>query len=259
MVMGSCWIDPADPTVYPTQPASVPDFDIRYLRKANSFPRDKWGADFEALIALAEFAGTDWRDRVVLPFPPGPGTDRMIDEIKELVQLQKTERGPAIAEIVAQNTEFHLYFLGLLSISSRSHRQTYLLLKIAARIGEMMMAYFKMKYSRPRPSQMYPLLSPPLNVADHASYPSGHSLVAHLMAFCAAEAIPQMRDPLADLALRIARLREVAGFHFRSDTTAGQEAAAQAMRIVTTLRVFQRVKTRAEREWSVPGPGGIHT
>lgn len=257
--MGSCWFDPADPTVYPTQPALVPDFDPKYLRNANSFPADNWGGDFESLIALAEFARTNWLDRIVLPDPPGPGTTQTINEIRDLVTLQQKERAAATAEIIAQNADFPFYFLGLLNISSCTHRQTYLLLKIAARIGEMMMANFKMIYSRPRPSQVYPPLAPPMNVAGHASYPSGHSLIAHLMAFCAAEAVPQMRDPLANLALHIAWLREVAGFHYRSDTTAGQEAASQVMPIVKSLRAFQRVKARAEREWSIPGPPAIHT
>ena len=254
--MGSCWIDPSDTTVYP-QPEKTPDFDVHQLRTdVNSFSRNKWGADFEALLALAEFARTDWLRIVRLPYPPGPGTKRTIDEIKALVVLQQKERSAALPEIIAQNSDFQLYFLGLLNISSRSHRQMYLLLKIAARIGEMMMANFKMRFSRPRPSQVYPSLAPPMNVADHASYPSGHSLVAHLMAFCAAEAVPNMRIPLANLAHHIARQREIAGFHYRSDTTAGQEAAQQVLPIVTGLRSFRLVCSAAAREWS-PGSGSF--
>ena len=141
--MGSCWIDPADTTVYPTQPASVPDFDIRYLRNVNSFPPNRWGGDFEALIALAEFARTDWLNQVVLPDPPGPGTGRMIDEIKEPFNCSRRSAAPRSPRSSRKMQIFHFYFLGLLSISSCSHRQTYLLLKIAARIGEMMMAKFK--------------------------------------------------------------------------------------------------------------------
>jgi membrane-associated phospholipid phosphatase len=253
--MGSCWIDPNDTTVYPALPGKVPDFDPQYLRDANCYPRNKWGADFESLITLAEFARSDWLDKIQLPEPPYPATQQIIDEIKALVTLQQNKREIYIKEIVAQNADFQLYFLGLLNISSRSHPQTYLLLKVAARIGEMAMANLKLTYSRPRPSQLYPPLAPPMNVADHASYPSGHSLVAHLMAFCAAEAIPGMRDPLSNLALHIAWLREVAGFHYRSDTAAGQIAASQIMPFVKKLQTFKDVCAGAAREWSRTRPG----
>jgi hypothetical protein len=254
--MGSCWVDPSDTTVYPSQPANAPDFDPRHLRGVNSYPRHRWGADFEALVTLAEFGRTDWLEQIRLPEPPYVGTTQATDEIKALVVLQQQQRAAYLDEIIDQNTDFQLYFLGFLNISAGTHRQTYLLLKIAARIGEMAMSNLKLRYSRPRPSQVYPPLAPPMNVAGHASYPSGHSLVAHLMAFCAAEAVPGVRQPLADLALHIAWLREVAGFHYRSDTAAGQIAAEQIMAIIKELPTFKEVCRLAAREWSRPGPGG---
>jgi membrane-associated phospholipid phosphatase len=165
--------------------------------------------------------------------------------------INQEELIDVVSEIQAQDRYFQLYFIGLLTMTERSHPATYLLLKIAARIGETVMSQQKMKFSRARPSQIYPPLAPPLDVANHPSYPSGHSVVSFMMAFAAAEAVQNqaVRASLAALALRIGRLREVAGFHFRSDTAAGQMVAAQAMAIVRTLYKYQAVRNAAELEW----------
>ena len=87
--------------------------------------------------------------------------------------------------------------------------------------------YFKNLYSRPRPSQLCPALLPPIEIPGHASFPSGHSTQAHLMALCMNDVFnglpPQatMIDDLWTLADCIARNREIAGLHYPSDTDAG--------------------------------------
>ena len=91
--------------------------------------------------------------------------------------------------------------------------------------------YFKGKNDRPRPSQLCPALMPPLAVPGHASFPSGHSTQAHLMALCMTDVfgtLPMagpMNDDLWTLADRIARNREIAGLHYPSDTKAGVDLA----------------------------------
>jgi acid phosphatase (class A) len=254
MVMGNCWVDPYASTqyVYQTPPEGEPPFDAKFLRKDKvKFPQGKWDADFECLNALDEFSQvSDWRLRIIIPDPPAPDSAVTASEIRELVAL-KAQRQALMPEIQAQDRYFQLYFIGLLTMTERSHPATYLLLKIAARIGETVMSQQKMKFSRARPSQIYPPLAPPLDVANHPSYPSGHSVVSFMMAFAAAEAVQNqaVRASLAALALRIGRLREVAGFHFRSDTAAGQMVAAQAMAIVRTLYKYQAVRNAAALEW----------
>jgi membrane-associated phospholipid phosphatase len=248
--MGSCWIDPNDSNSYPVSQPDIPPFDPSQVSLVRSFPPIKWGADFEALLGLADFACTDWKKLIILPPPPVADSPVVQQEIQTLVSLA-SKRAQYLSEILAQDQSFQLYLVGYMMISRRSHPRTYLVLKIAARVGEMLMVHYKMHYSRPRPVQLYPWLFPPCDTADHASYPSGHSLIAHLIAFAGAEVVPYMRDSLARLAHRIGRNREIAGFHYPTDTQAGREVAAQAMKVLKATQYFQDVLADARKEWLV--------
>ena len=72
-------------------------------------------------------------------------------------------------------------------INGLSHPQTYLLMKLAARVGEMMMVHLKRQFNRARPSQICPTLYPPVAVPGHSAYPAGHALIARLTALCLKE------------------------------------------------------------------------
>jgi PAP2 superfamily len=245
--MGSCWIDPSDSNNY-----TVGDVTITYteneFRPTEAFPPSKWGSDFEALLGLADFTMTSWRDILYVPPPPLADSEFTRDEIKELCQLA-TKRPARLGEILAQDQNFQPYLVGQMMMSRRSHPRSYLAMKIAARVGEMLMAHYKMIFSRPRPVQVYPPLFPPCDTADHASYPSGHSLIAHLIAFAGADVFPPLREGITQLAHRIAHNREIAGFHYPSDTQVGQELAAAAFKLLKTTSYFSMVLGEAQGEW----------
>jgi acid phosphatase (class A) len=253
--MGSCWVDPYETNDYTSEP--VPEdnqpFDPSLIRwHVKGFPRRKWGADFECLDALNQFTRKfpDWREQIILPQFPG---DKVVEhELRKLYEWKQTVRPKVIREIQAHDERFPLFFLGLLNISKGSHPSTYLLLKIAARIGETVMSAKKLLFDRPRPSQLYPPLAPPFDVAGHAAYPSGHATISFMLAFAAADAVgdPEMREALVRLAERISWLREVAGFHYPSDTAAGRMAAAQTMTMVKVLPKYGSVLLKAKAEWN---------
>ena len=95
-----------------------------------------------------------------------------------------TERPEALGEILEQDQNFQVGFLHLLMINRNSHPNTYLLMKMAARVGEMMMVHLKRHFSRARPSQICPTLYPAVAVPGHSAYPAGHALIAQLTARC---------------------------------------------------------------------------
>src|SRR5262249_44046104 len=147
-------------------------------------------------------------------------------ELDDLVTAATNERADALGEIMAQSDEFLSYFMGLLGVTPTSHPRTCRLLYIASLTGLFVVMYFKNMYQRPRPSLLCPGLLPPIQVPGHASYPSGHSTQAHLIAECVKLVLPSSVKPalsydLDQLAQRIARNREIAGLHYKSDSDAG--------------------------------------
>ena len=168
-------------------------------------------------------------------------------ELRELAALVEARPG-AIAEIVAQKDTVLQYFRGILGFTMRSHPATTYLAIVASRIAGFAAMRFKNQFNRMRPSSVLPVLLPPLEVPGHAAYPSGHATQANLVAMCLEVVMPQGRvmppassqfrpqyGPLRMMADRIARNREVAGLHYRSDTWAGRILASRCFGIMLNI------------------------
>jgi membrane-associated phospholipid phosphatase len=101
---------------------------------------------------------------------------------------------------------------------------TMAVMSIALRIGEMVAMHYKNKFSRPRPSTLFPGLLVPFGPPLHPSFPSGHALQMTLMTNFLLR-IPNVAArygaELVWLANRIAKGRERAGLHYPSDTLCG--------------------------------------
>jgi acid phosphatase (class A) len=119
----------------------------------------------------------------------------------------------------------------------------------------MAVMHFKLINNRRRPSQVCPALNPPVTVPGHASYPSGHSTQAMLMAATLGQVfegktqngvLPAVRA----LAERIAVNREIAGLHYASDTAAGRLLAEALLPILKTCERFNEALADARLEWS---------
>lgn len=222
-----------------------------------SFPARNWSADWYAWLALNEFAGANWQGINPTappaagpsnwPWPPNPwpwpslvvsypppanwsaiNTGPVVpSEITQLVTAAAEERADALADILSQSDEFISYFLNMMTARPGAYPYTTKVLSVASLIGTFVAMYFKNLYNRPRPSQLCPALLPPIEIPGHASFPSGHSTQAHLMALCMNDVfngLPQqtrMIDDLWTLADCIARNREIAGLHYPSNSAAG--------------------------------------
>jgi hypothetical protein len=222
---------------------------------APKFPRNAWDDDLFALTFLPDFftatvGGRTWDQyiavnpfpNVVMPNGTGAATDDKIDDLRILAV---TERPEAMGEILNQHQNQQLCFMQLLTMTASSHPHTFFVMKIAARVGEVVMMRLKRSFNRPRPTQYYPALYPPLPVPGHSSYPAGHALIAQLTArvlidVTQATAGPQAgRSPyersLLKLAEEIGRNRVIAGFHFRSDIDAGNTAGDLTYQFLTQM------------------------
>jgi hypothetical protein len=166
-------------------------------------------------------------------------------EIEDLLLAAETERADALGEILTQSDSFVGDFLGLLDATPGGHPNTCVLIKAAVEIGGFTAQHFKQLNDRPRPSYVCPALKPPIEVPGHGAYPSGHATQANLVALCLQEAFagtPQAAavPAVRALARRIARNREIAGVHYRSDSEAGRELAHEVLRVFRGMPEFAR-------------------
>ena len=85
-------------------------------------------------------------------------------------------------------------------------------------------------YNRPRPADVakklgIPLKSDHLKTAQSPSYPSGHTILAYVLALLLADQFPDEKDGLLDIAEMVAQSRIDRGVHFPSDLDFGREVA----------------------------------
>jgi membrane-associated phospholipid phosphatase len=141
------------------------------------------------------------------------------------------------------------YWTGMLHIDQSKDRSSFLLMLVARKIGEYVAMGLKNHYLMRRPAQVYPLIMPLIDGPDTPSFPSSHSLQAHLITgvlkLALTPSVPPpsvfpppgpppppcatTADALDVLADRVAYNREVAGVHYPMDTLAGYFSAIQCL------------------------------
>jgi hypothetical protein len=240
------------------------------------FPDRRWSAEWRAWYALSEYVKTGYSAIPPIPWPDPTEKHskgrKLTSEIDDLVVAARDERADALGEIVAQHDGFASYFFALLTSEPALYPATNLLVNIASIVATFTVLFYKNgvagRYKpRPRPSHVCPALLPPIPVPGHPSYPSGHATEAHLIALVlnqvfqsndqssqaskAGKREPAMNYDLTALANRIARNREIAGLHYRSDSDAGKKMAADIWRLLQDpgCTVFAKAMTDAQNEW----------
>ena len=155
--------------------------------------------------------------------------DASIDRADRALEIVDQARGPGALH----------YWTGMLRIDPSKDNNTFLLMLVALKIGEFVAMGLKDIYKMRRPAQVYPLIMPLIDGPDTPSFPSSHSMQAHLISGvlqlalaahgadgvaaagpAAAALLRTPRRPSIVLADRIAYNREVAGVHYRMDSNA---------------------------------------
>jgi acid phosphatase (class A) len=106
----------------------------------------------------------------------------------------------------------------------------------------------KFKYARIRPYNIDPSLKP-LQEANWAAFPSGHSFYAHMLAYLYSELAPEFSDIFLNDARAIAHSREIIGVHFPSDSEAGRAFGRQFVDLLLASEKFQREFEKIKKEW----------
>jgi acid phosphatase (class A) len=214
------------------------------------FPEGGWDPLIKANAIAAAFASeSDW-PKVCDPGPPDNSDAVLAQELEQLMAYSTgSERSEKLDMIVAQADDFTPYWANLLICSRDCRPATWTLVLIGQQVGALVATYFKFKYMRSRPAQMWTSLAPQVITPGHPSYPSGHALQAFLIAECVKLAAPAT-TPLCDmLAQNIAKNREIAGVHFPSDTAASQRSVPNVRNLLMRNSLFIKVLNEAADEW----------
>jgi hypothetical protein len=191
------------------------------------------------------------------------------NEISDMLDLA-LEREPRFAEILDQDDSVGSisYWLGMLKIDPARTPATYLIVRVARRVGEHVAMCLKGDFMSPRPSQLSPAITPMIDPPITPSFPAGHAVQAYLISFLLADAmrnLPQHKIPdesgsgsteadwldssktagvLFDLAARVSQNRIVAGLHFPVDIEAGRAVAARTFMDLRSRSNMQTLKTK---------------
>lgn len=160
-------------------------------------------------------------------------------------QRRDPKRSQEIFDQISGIVDYFVQFLML----SPSQQNTLRVMEIADQSGLMAAMFFKNKYGRGRPQQVYPALIPLIRPPGHPSWPSGHALESHMIALALMQVVPKdAHAALEGLAERIAKNREIAGVHFASDTEGGKEIAGKVFPFLQKCPTFYRVLEEAKKE-----------
>src|SRR6478735_1125538 len=134
----------------------APPLDELLRENPLGFPRHGWNADLFGMVFLAEFSQQNWQSAIQIAAPRND-TPTLHQELTELLQHLPL-RPTRMPEIRSQDHDFILPFLALLTMTAESHPTADEVIKAACRIGEMLMAFYKAEFNRPRPTQFHPSL-----------------------------------------------------------------------------------------------------
>jgi len=139
-----------------------------------------WSTDYRPEWAknagdLNDQSSSEWYD-------PAGGPQEIADELNELAHLIEYRAG-MIGEGLDQRSVIEDYFRGILTYNRQTHPNTSRLVGLAHEASTIGVMRFKLRYMRPRPSQLSPTLLPPIDPPEHGSFPSGHATQSFAIAF----------------------------------------------------------------------------
>lgn len=144
-----------------------------------------------------------------------------LEELNNLIKLQNKRNTNDVESIVNEkDLEFmmiHRFNMNVDEIYKINIFMDYILHPI--------ILFIKYKNNRVRPSFITKKLKPCIEVPGHPSYPSGHSIQAYMLANILSDKYPNKKEDLFRIADKIAKNRELAGVHYRSDTEFGKYLA----------------------------------
>lgn len=163
----------------------------------------------------------------ILPVPPAADSLAGRADLETVLQVQaaRTPEQAAWAKLADKDTVFS-YASALGSwFKAESLPHTAAFLKDVSEDANAVGALTKKFFSRARPSQADPRVTPCLDLPTTASYPSGHATRAYVWAAVLAEIFPEKKAELYERARAGAWSRILGGVHYPTDLEGGRRLA----------------------------------
>ncbi len=151
-----------------------------------------------------------------------PDVETTKRELRHMVKLAEELTPERYA--YCQRVDRHLYTVMHELLAAHGINEPVATIKSRVQEYEPVIDYLKMHYNRPRPFQtagvynipLYPRLSS--GMANSASYPSGHTLLALFFRHIYMMEHPELAEPLMKFVLDVKKTREEGGVHYPSDS-----------------------------------------
>jgi acid phosphatase (class A) len=114
---------------------------------------------------------------------------------------------------------------------------------------DIVILHYKKQYDRVRPSWLDTSITTTIAVPPHPSYPSGHATQSYFIALILGELDSKNAEVYIEDANRVAHNREIAGVHYPSDSTAGQDLARQYFTLIKETEWYKNSLAEAKKEW----------
>lgn len=136
----------------------------------------------------------------------------------------------------AGNGVFWYTLMALMIVADGTHAlPTVGRMLLASLLGLSIYKWLKTRTSRPRPYQVYAVISAAAPALDRFSFPSGHTLHAVSFSLVACSAYPQLAPVLYPFTLLVAVSRPVLGLHYPSDVLAGAAIGVAVSQLALSL------------------------
>ncbi|MGH1457017.1 MAG: hypothetical protein ACRBDI_09570 [Alphaproteobacteria bacterium] len=191
--------------------------------------------------------------------PPSNDSEITRLELDNLLAIQEAERSDEeIKRIVFEHTgkKAHQIFEheGLLNQDNYKTNQLMTMIDVDH-------SYFilerKKHFARARPNQLDENIKTVLPNPGHAAYPSGHASQLYMVALVLSDFDPENEMIYKQFAYDVTHRREIAGFHYVSDSIAGRKLAVDVLAKLRENLIFEKKYQDAKASYTKPSAEAI--
>lgn len=191
--------------------------------------------------------------------PPLNDSEQTRLELDNLLALMESERSEdEVKRIMWEHTgkKAHEIFMNE-GLFHESNYKTDQLLRMIDADHSYFILERKKSFARPRPNQLDDKLATVLINPGHAAYPSGHGSQTYMVALVLSDFDPENAQMYKQFSYDVTHRREIAGFHYVSDSIAGRKLAVDVLAKLRENDVFEKKYKEAKASYTPPSAEAI--